>query len=87
MEEMERRQKEAKNQALQESIRRAQEALQSKWEIEGIEEHKVFVVDIPKQTVVIGSREKAEYSIRTLKSIGVRGTYRITTRGRTNAGN
>lgn len=87
MEELLRRQQEAKNQELQESIRRAQEALQNKWETEGQEARETYCLDLPKQSVKIANKEKAKQAILTLKSFGIRGTYRVSLEGGSNGNN
>lgn len=77
IEEMLRRQKEAKQKELEESIERAWTACKEKQEREGLNPGEVFAIDLPEQSLKSGSKDNAEYVIRTLRSLGVRGTYRV----------
>lgn len=59
---------------------RAYEASKARAEREKAESMLVFQIDIPEQHLTIQSKQLAEYTIRTLKSIGVKGTWRQTRR-------
>lgn len=63
---------------LQVAVKRAYEASRQRAEREKAESRLVFKIDIPEQHLTIQSKQLFEYTIRTLKNIGVRGTWRQT---------
>lgn len=81
MDELLKRQKEAKQKEYEASVLRAQKALEAKWEQQKQEAHEVYSLDIPQQSVRIQNGEKARHAIQLLKSFGIRGTYRISLEG------
>lgn len=69
------------NDALKETMRRTEANLRKRWEQEAEDSKKVYVIDLPQQTVVIGDEAWGKYTLKTLKACGVHGTYRLTERG------
>ena len=63
--------------ALRESMDRAREATTRKYERERDAAGKSFTISIPEQKVHIVSEQLARHSLALLRSIGVRGTYRV----------
>lgn len=70
--------KNMRSEELRASVARAYEASRVRAEREQAESRLIFHIDIPEQHLTIQSKQLSEYTIRTLKSIGVRGTWRQT---------
>ena len=58
-------------------LRKTYEALQRRWEREGVKAESRFQVEIPKQTLNIIGEERALDTLKRLKALGVRGVYRV----------
>lgn len=71
---------------LQASIRATHAALQKQWEHNKIDARTSYTITIPEQTLCLYGELPAKHAVRTLKSIGVKGTYRIT-KGNDHEGN
>lgn len=70
--------KNMRSEELRAAVARAYEASRARAEREQAESRLIFQIDIPEQHLTIQSKQLSEYTIRTLKSIGVRGTWRQT---------
>lgn len=66
---------------IKQSMKRAYEALLVYWERNEPPEDAAYRIDIPAQTLTIHGNDRAQYALRTLKSIGVTGTYRTLRKG------
>lgn len=60
------------------TLAKTEAALKQMWEREKQEAQTVYEVMIPAQTLTIFGKEHAEHALRTLKSLKLTGTYRIT---------
>lgn len=58
-------------------LRKTYEALQRQWEREGAKAERRFQVEIPEQTLEIIGEERAYDTLAHLKTLGVRGVYRV----------
>ena len=65
-------------QRLSEAMRAAMEACKTRRAREAVEAKAVYTIDIPAQQLVIYDRQLADITIRRLKDVGVRGSYRAT---------
>ena len=63
---------------LQATLAKTEAALKQMWERERQEARTVYEIMIPTQTLTIDGKEHAEHILRTLKSLKLTGTYRIT---------
>lgn len=64
---------------LQAAIENAHKACAEKWEREKADSETVYQIDIPAQHLTVKSGAYARDVLRTLRGVGVGGTYRITT--------
>ena len=64
---------------LQAAIENAHKACGEKWEREKADSETVYQIDIPAQHLTVRSGALARDMLRTLRGVGVKGTYRITT--------
>lgn len=63
---------------MQKTLEKTHAALQKMWEREKQEAKTVYEITIPAQTLTIVGKERAEHVLRTLKSVRLSGTYRVT---------
>ncbi|WP_165247513.1 hypothetical protein [Adlercreutzia sp. ZJ141] len=63
------------------SMQRAYAALQDKWKLDKACEETVYQIDVPAQTLTIYGEESVRFTIRTLKGLGITGTYRSSKKG------
>ena len=63
---------------VQAAMERTHAALQEMWAREKQEAQTVYEITIPAQTLTIIGKERAEHVLKTLKSVRLSGTYRIT---------
>lgn len=66
---------------LQDAMNRAYQASLSKLSRSARDRQTAYIIDIPAQMLSLYSRELAEITIKTLKNVGVKGTYRATKGG------
>lgn len=66
------------SQRLQEVMKRAMEASKERSAREAAEAQTRYTIEIPSQKLVIYDRQLADITIRRLKDVGVRGSYRAT---------
>ena len=71
---------------LQDAMNRAYQASLAKSHRSANDRRTAYIIDIPAQMLSLYSRELAEVTIKTLKNVGVKGTYRAT-KGGGNEGN
>ena len=64
---------------LQAAIENAYKACTEMWEQESADAAAVYQIDIPAQHITVRSGAHAREVLRTLRGVGVGGTYRVTT--------
>lgn len=64
---------------LQAAIENAHKACVEMWEKESADAAAVYQIDIPAQQLTVRSTAHAHDVLRTLRGVGVRGTYSVTT--------
>lgn len=74
------------NARLQDAMNRAYQASLTKRNRTAQDRRTAYIIEIPEQALSLYSRELAEITIKTLKNVGVKGTYRAT-KGGGDAGN
>lgn len=66
------------SEGLQAAIAKTEAALKQRWAREEQEAQTVYEITIPTQTLTICGKDRAELVLRTLKSLKLAGTYRVT---------
>lgn len=68
---------------LEDAIAAAHNAIEKQWEKDRADSEIVYAIDIPAQSLTVHSGHLAQEVLRTLKGIGIGGTYRIAKNDRT----
>ena len=68
--------------ALQRSMERTNDALRKRWQSGQIAMSTTYAIDVPAQSLLILGEQQAQHALKTLKGLGVKGTYRVTKGGR-----
>lgn len=66
---------------LRQTMQRTYRALQRSWEQREQDAAKVYQIVIPAQTLTIYGETQAQHVLRTLRSVKVSGTYRVSKGG------